>query len=104
MEQKITYEEKLDMLNRIEVMRSFMSQNARKRLKTCCGNHDVRHFLSQKGLVDLVVYQDSYIKHNVIVLMATKNSKRRFTDVNQKALLQLVKNCRYLLGKDLLVN
>lgn len=104
MEQKITYEEKLEMLNRIEVMRSFMSQNTRKRLKKCCKNHDIRHFLSQKGLVDLVVYQDSYVKHNVIVLRVTKSSKQIYTDVNQKALVQIVKNCRYLLGKDLPVN
>lgn len=103
MERKKTYEECMEMLNRVVVLRSFMSGKSKQNLEQACGGHNIRHFLNKPDLLEIAEEGKAYREHPVIVLRA-KTPVLQIATLKHKDLQRLIDNCRFLLSEDLFQN
>ena len=103
MEGENRFNECIEMLEKLVVLRSFLSQNARRKLKRGCNGNEIKHLLSRKDIAELVDDSKSKPRGNFVVLRCDK-PKVKYVVANRKDLALLIKNCRYLLKHDLLMN
>ena len=104
MESENWFNECIEMLEKLVVLRSFMSQKARRRLKRACRANKIKHLLSQKDIAELVDHSKSKPTGCYIVLRCEEKPKARFVVTNRQDLAMLIKNSRYLLKHDLHMN
>jgi len=93
----------IEMLEKLVVLRSFMTQNARRKLKKSCNAHEIKHVLSRKDIAELVDDSKSRQVDNVIVLKCDI-VKVKYVVINRKVLATLIANSKYLLKSDLPMN